>query len=646
MARELTAGSQIAGFRIEGVLGRGGMSVVYLAEQVNLGRKVALKLLAPALADDNAFRARFEREWRLAASIDDPNIIPIYDAGEADGHLYLSMRYVQGYDLRALLARAGPLDSGETLAILTQVASALDAAHARGLVHRDVKPGNVLIMSSGPRAAIGHVYLADFGLTKRSASQSGLTRLGQFVGTLDYVAPEQIEGRVLDGRTDLYALGCVLYECLTGEAPFPRDSDPAVLYAHLREALPSVESRRPDIPHGIDAVIATATAKAPDQRFESGAALIAALRTVFDSDGTQATPAPRSGSTIADPLRAGSAVHEEDERQSAAADRVRAFLAVALSRTPPSPLRDQLSEIATALDGRPRVVVVGLDHRLANDVAATLTAAVDELDFQLAAQGAWAPEFDNLIAGCVAHVAVFSMRSPGTPELTVLIDRLRQSGASPVRSLGILLPDPGDVHATPSREIMQASAEALQAEPAVRMTLGSVLALLDEDRTSTGNGAVIAPLSTIRTTIGKRADRLMADWSMTRLEAALRAVVGRDEDNALDLQDDLEALRLELFELDELHSLDDLLAGRLPVVDAQAGELERLFDGRQAAERLGLHQSASPKELQAAAQLGAERWRGFLDASRPSGPVRRAAEIAAGAYDRLWTVAGGAQQPS
>ncbi len=223
-------GSELAGYRVERLLGRGGMSVVYLAEQVRLKRPAALKLLAPELADDERFRERFLRESELAASLDHPSVIPIYDAGEVDGQLYIAMRYVEGSDLRALLLSEGKLEPERALRVLRPVADALDYAHAHGLVHRDVKPGNILLAADGP------VYLSDFGLTRRVDEGASLTEAGELVGSIDYAAPEQIDGRAVDGRADVYSLACVTYECLTGSVPFPRDSPMAKLWAHLRDS--------------------------------------------------------------------------------------------------------------------------------------------------------------------------------------------------------------------------------------------------------------------------------------------------------------------------------------------------------------------------------------------------------------------------
>ena len=255
-------GTEIAGYRIDALLGRGGMGEVYLATHLGLERKVALKVLTPQLAADRQFRERFVRESRVAASVDHPNVIPIYEAGESHGDLFIAMRYVEGTDLRALLHQEGKLDAGRVVQIIRQVGGALDSAHARGLVHRDVKPGNVLVAAAEGSQAGEHVYLSDFGLTKRAASDSGVTGTGQFVGTLEYASPEQFEGKPLDARSDIYSLGCVLYECLSGQPPFRRENDAAVMYAHLLEAPPPIASAH-QMPSEIDAVITRALAKNP-----------------------------------------------------------------------------------------------------------------------------------------------------------------------------------------------------------------------------------------------------------------------------------------------------------------------------------------------------------------------------------------------
>ncbi len=270
---DLPADTEFASYLIERTLGRGGMSVVYLAEHQWLQRKVALKVLAPQLAEDERFRDRFIRESRLAASLDHPNIIPIYEAGGSGGDLFIAMRYVEGSDLRTLLHEEGALDPARAIVIVRQVAAALDAAHEQGLVHRDVKPGNVLLARARGEDETVHVYLSDFGLTKRSASDSGVTGTGQFVGTLDYAAPEQFQGGTPDARTDVYSLGCVLFECLTGRPPFQTDNDAALMYAHLQEAAPVITATEPDLPREIDQVVATAMSKAPADRYPSAGVL-------------------------------------------------------------------------------------------------------------------------------------------------------------------------------------------------------------------------------------------------------------------------------------------------------------------------------------------------------------------------------------
>lgn len=270
-------GTELAGYRIESVLGRGGMSVVYLGHDLRLKRNVALKLLAPELAEDEGFRVRFLRESQLAASLDHPNVVPVYEAGEVDGLLYIAMRYVVGTDLKALLRAEGALAPGRALMLVGQVASALDAAHERGLVHRDVKPSNVLLTGTPGEE---HCYLADFGLST-STSDRSVADARQIVGTIDYVAPEQIRGLDVDGRADVYSLACLLYECLVGDVPFRRASDVAVIYAHLEEALPKTSERAPTLPAAVDAVLERATAKLPDERWETCADLVEAARSAL-----------------------------------------------------------------------------------------------------------------------------------------------------------------------------------------------------------------------------------------------------------------------------------------------------------------------------------------------------------------------------
>ena len=266
---EILIGSEFVGYRIDELIGRGGMGVVYRAYDLRLKRTVALKLMAPELALDQGFRERFAREAELAMSLEHPNVVPIHDAGDIDGRLYLAMRHVEGTDLGALLRRE-MLDPARALAICSQVANALDAAHAKGLVHRDVKPSNVLLDAGE------HVYLADFGLTRRLDEQVGPAGEARSVGTPAYLAPEQIEGGSIDGRTDVYSLGCLLYQCLTGETPFDDRSRLAVAWAHLEEEPPNASERRPGLPDAIDAVICKAMAKEPEHRYATCAALTTA----------------------------------------------------------------------------------------------------------------------------------------------------------------------------------------------------------------------------------------------------------------------------------------------------------------------------------------------------------------------------------
>jgi hypothetical protein len=269
-------GSLLAGYRLEAQVGAGGMAMVFRARDERLGRLVALKVLAPALTADSAFRRRFIAESRAAAAVDDPHIIPVHEAGEAEGALFIAMRFVQSGDLRRVLEREGVLSPGRAAEFISPVASALDAAHRAGLVHRDVKPANILVDVSADRP--DHVYLSDFGVSKGATSSVSLTGAGQFLGTPDYSAPEQIQGRAVDGRTDQYALACVAYQLLTGEVPFERDQGMAVLLAHLSEPPPSLCSRRPDLPAVSDQVLARALAKAPEERYASCRDFAEALR--------------------------------------------------------------------------------------------------------------------------------------------------------------------------------------------------------------------------------------------------------------------------------------------------------------------------------------------------------------------------------
>jgi DNA-binding beta-propeller fold protein YncE len=271
-------GSAIAGYVLEEQIGAGGMAVVFRAHDARLDRQVALKILAPAFAADEAFRLRFIRESRAAAAVDDPHIIPVFEAGEADGVLFIAMRYVRGGDVRSLLTQSGPLPPARVAEIISQVSSALDSAHEGGLVHRDVKPANMLLDSRPGSGRPDHVYLSDFGLSKGTLAASGLTGAGQFLGTVDYISPEQIEGKPVDGRADQYALACAAFELLTGAPPFRRDEAMAVMYAQLSQPPPTVTSHRSGLPPAVDAVFARALAKVPGDRWASCQEFAEALR--------------------------------------------------------------------------------------------------------------------------------------------------------------------------------------------------------------------------------------------------------------------------------------------------------------------------------------------------------------------------------
>ena len=261
----LTTGSVVAGYRIARLIGRGATGAVYLADDAQ-GQQVALKVLIPELARNERFRERFLREARIAASLEEPHIVPTLATGEEDGELYLVMRFVDGLDLREILKREGPLKADRAVDLVAQIASALDSAHARGLVHRDVKPGNVLIHQTETGE---HAYLCDFGLARHLASVDSLTGERALVGTIAYISPEQIQGAPIDARTDVYSLGCLLFECLTGRAPFERESEVATVYAHMNEPPPRPGDVRPGIPAGFDDVVGKALEKAPGDRYAS-----------------------------------------------------------------------------------------------------------------------------------------------------------------------------------------------------------------------------------------------------------------------------------------------------------------------------------------------------------------------------------------
>jgi serine/threonine protein kinase len=266
----LYPGAYLAGYRLEERIGRGGQAVVFRALDEQLGRPVAMKILAPAFTNDHAFRTRFINESHAAAAVEHPHILPVYDAGEASGLLFIAMRYVPGGDVRSLVRRQGPLSVRRGWSIIAQIAAALDAAHQLRLVHRDVKPANMLLDSSSRMAGAhrsDHAYLTDFGISKQVQAAGGLTVVGQIMGTLEYASPEQIDGEPVDGRTDVYALACSTFELLTGEPPFRQRLGPALIYAQLSQAPPSLVQRRPELSLSVDHVLAKAMAKVPADRY-------------------------------------------------------------------------------------------------------------------------------------------------------------------------------------------------------------------------------------------------------------------------------------------------------------------------------------------------------------------------------------------
>jgi serine/threonine-protein kinase len=290
---DLAIGIDFAGCRIEELIGRGGMGVVYRGIDLRLDRPVAIKLIATEHAADPAVRRRFEREARLMASIDHPNVIPVYAAGEQDGHLYLVMRFVPGTDLHALLHERTRLEPAEAARIVAALGGALDAAHAAGLVHRDIKPANVLL-------ADDHVYLTDFGITRAVGSSTRVTDSDEWVGTVDYMSPEHLRGAETDPRSDVYSLGCLLYATLTGTAPFRRQTAAATILAHIEERPPKV-SETPGVPKAFDRVVGKALAKRPIDRYESAGALGAAALAAVTQKRPRKQPAESRATTNGPP---------------------------------------------------------------------------------------------------------------------------------------------------------------------------------------------------------------------------------------------------------------------------------------------------------------------------------------------------------
>jgi serine/threonine protein kinase len=288
----LADGTILAGYRIDGTLGKGGMGVVYEATQLSLNRKVALKVLAPHLSDDVGFRKRFRREGEIQARMDHPHIIPVYEAGETEHGLFIAMRVVRGPNLKRMVVM-GELEPERVIRLLSPIAEALDAAHDEGLIHRDIKPQNILVTRQD------HPYLADFGLTK-GVGESTLTRTGQFVGTLHYVSPEQIQGEAVGPPSDVYALAAVLYECLTRAVPFPKDSEAALIYAHLSDPPPRVTDLCPELPYELDEVVARGMAKDPEHRHRRAAEMLSDARDALAGGAPNAYVAP-AATTVSSP---------------------------------------------------------------------------------------------------------------------------------------------------------------------------------------------------------------------------------------------------------------------------------------------------------------------------------------------------------
>ena len=419
-------GTEIAGYRIEERIGRGGMGVVYRAQHMNLQRRAAIKIIAPEFADTKGFRSRFIREARIAAALQHPNIVTVYDAGQSGQTLYIAMQFIRGSDLAAILNEEGRLRPYRAIDVCRQVASALDAAHGMALIHRDVKPGNVLI--EGRRA-----YLTDFGLTKRSGgSKSGLTQAGELVGTIHYVAPEQIEGGDVDTRTDVYSLACLLFHCLTGHVPFERETDVAVIYAHLSETPPKLTDVRPELPAGLDAVIAKGLDKSPDRRFQSCSDLMSAARVVIDAAGPLADTVPGRG------VPAGGDAPD---------------VATAIGRQVPSG-GDGAPTVVPEAERRARMLLAGLDQR---------TQAIVQVAVGERCEVEQAPEGEDLLDAVRDRRPDLLVLDWNAPDLASrdLLDELR---ADPVARESKVLLVVRDKQAR-SREVARADADETLATP-------------------------------------------------------------------------------------------------------------------------------------------------------------------------------------
>jgi serine/threonine protein kinase len=443
-------GKVLAGYRIEERIGRGGMGLVYRAEHLNLRRRAAIKIIAPELAETSGFHERFNREARIAAALQHPNIVTVYDAGDEDGLLYLAMQYIEGSDLSSVLRSQGRLRPYRALDVCRQVAAALDAAHAQGLIHRDVKPANVLIEG---RTA----FLTDFGLTKRiEGTQTNLTKAGDVVGTIHYVAPEQIEGGRVDARTDIYSLGCLVYHCLTGELPFARDTDVAVIYAHLSEEPPRITSVRPELPGGLDAVIAKALEKAPERRFQTCADLTSAARAVIDAAGPLAdTATPRPVPAFGDHF---------DVPTSTSGRRVPAIGDNPSMQTSVG----QVSHVEAAR--RPRVLLAGVDT---NTRALARVAVGDRVDVEEAPAG---ESLLDTVRDGRPDLVILAFNAPGQPAREV-VAALRADAVTRDAKVLLLVEHKqsasGDVAAAGADDRLAAPFSPLQLQVKLRKLLGA-----------------------------------------------------------------------------------------------------------------------------------------------------------------------------
>lgn len=448
--QQLPAGAQLGAYRIVSLIGRGGMGVVYLAEHSSLERQVALKVLAPELTSDNNFRARFELESRAAASLDHPNVVPIYEAGEIDGNLFIAMRYVAGPDLRTVIDREGPLEKGRALAVIAQVGSALDAAHARGLIHRDVKPGNILLAAGLGTDGGEHVYLTDFGLTKRSSSVSGLTQLGQMVGTIDYMAPEQLSGKAVDSRADIYALGCVFFELLTGRAPYARDSDMATLAAHIYDPPPKLSDVRPELGPALDGVIGRAMAKQPENRYARAPALVLDARARLPMLGPAEDAAAR-GTTWNAASQTTAGVSADDETVLAPVIPGSIGSAPAITTPPPTILQPATAIPPPVQASSPRDFSSSREASPVSRIRGLLVAGVLGLALLLLAGGAYAIFVRN-------GTVVPSPRPRATPTSVAAVSPTRALSPTAARTLvlptlvptALVLPTPSATVAPPT----------------------------------------------------------------------------------------------------------------------------------------------------------------------------------------------------